>query len=100
MARIVVEIPDKLVADLEPVLTARGLRFEELVRLYARSLVTSSKTNAALTVDSEVPFGKFKGELLGVVIRAEPQYINWVLANYDRIKLAPDALQLLEEVTK
>lgn len=96
--RLVVEIPDKLAGQLEGVLIKRGLSVDEVVRLYVRSLVTTSERLAALGIRSEMPIGKFKGEEVGVVIRADPSYVAWMLANSSAFKLTPEALALLEAV--
>lgn len=96
--RLVVELPDRLAGQLEAVLLKRGLSVDEVVRLYVRSLVTTCERLAALGVHSEMPMGKFKGEEVGVIIRADPGYITWMLANSSSFKLAPEALALLEAV--
>ncbi len=98
MPRLVVNLPDKLYADLESILIERNLSFEEVVRLYCRSMVTTNARSMALTLGAEMPFGKFKGEPIDVVIRADPGYVGWMLANNERFLLAPDALQLYEFV--
>jgi uncharacterized protein (DUF3820 family) len=96
--RVRVEVPDRLAAQIEPVLLQRGLSLDEVVRLYLRSLVTTSERMAALDVKSEMPFGKFKGEQIGVIIRVDPDYVAWMLANSKSFKLTPEALSLLEAV--
>jgi len=98
MPRLVVNLPDKLYAELEGILVERNLSFEEVVRLYCRSMVTTNARTMALQLGSEMPFGKFKGEPIDVVIRADPGYVGWMLANNERFILAPEALQLYEFV--
>lgn len=45
-----IKLPLSLIEKLEPVLLARGLSLDETVRLYLRSLVTSSERMAALSL--------------------------------------------------
>jgi uncharacterized protein (DUF3820 family) len=95
--RVVVQLPAELVADLEPLLQSRGLSVDEVCRLYLRSLVTTSQKSRALELTSVMPFGKYKGERLEVIIRAAPEYIRWLIGEKD-LKISPEALQLLEEI--
>jgi hypothetical protein len=97
--KVRVEIPDKLVEKLELILIARSLSLDEVVRLYLRALVSSSERMAPLGLMAEMPFGKFKGEELGVIIRADPDYVSWLVGNSAHFKLSPEALALLETVT-
>lgn len=96
-AQLKIEIPLPLLAKLEPIIKERGLTVSEVCGLYLRSLVTTSERNRALDLDSEMPLGKFKGEQVGVVIRAEPRYVAWLLGTTTSFKLGPEALQLLED---
>lgn len=90
-------LPKDLLKKLEPVLKAKGLTIDEVARLYFRSLVTTSATNKALEPNDIMSIGKFKDEFVGVIIKADPSYINWLLEHSNSFKLGPKALQLLEE---
>ena len=91
-----VSIPAKLARDIKPVLSARGLQLDEVVRLYLRSMVTSAARSKALTLTSQLPFGKYQGELVEVVARAEPGYIQWLVANSNSVKFEPEVLLVVE----
>lgn len=98
-AQIKVNLPAALLAKLEPVLDAKGLTVDEVCSLYLRTLVTASERTRALSLSDEMPFGKFKGETLRVIIRAEPRYISWMLGlDGSNLRLEPEALDLLEKV--
>lgn len=92
-----VSIPAKLVRDIKPVLAARGLSLDEVVRLYLRSMVTSVARSKALALTSQFPFGKYQGELVEVVARAEPGYIQWLVANSNSVKFEPEVLLVVEQ---
>lgn len=98
--QVKISLPKGLTEKLEPLLLERDLTLDEVVRLYLRALVTTSERSRALDLRSEMPLGKFKGEELAVVIRSEPKYVSWLLAEVEGFKLAPDALALLEQVQK
>lgn len=93
---LTVNLPTKLADDILSLLSDRGLELDEVVRLYLRSMVTTSKRGRALNVNDEFQFGKYKDEEVGVIIRAEPSYIQWCLKNLEHFNLDPDALVLLE----
>lgn len=93
-----IQLPTKLVDDIAPLLADRGLNLNEVIRLYLRSMVTTAKRGRALGVNDEFQFGKYKDEEVGVIIRAEPTYIQWCLENIETFHLDPDALILLEAI--
>ncbi len=92
-----VSIPADLVRSIKPVLAARGLTLDEVVRLYLRSMVTSVARSKALALTSQFPFGKYQGELVEVVARAEPGYIQWLVANSNSVKFDPEVLLVVEQ---
>lgn len=93
-----VEVPQKLALEVEQLLLTKGLSLDDTVRLYLRAMVTSSERNKALGLDSEMPFGKYKGELIEVVLRAEPNYVSSLVSNGKSIKFQPEVLELLKEI--
>lgn len=99
MTRVVVRLPPSLLGDLEPILAARELTIDKVIRLYLRSLVTTSKRTGAIGLADEMPIGKFKGEPLETVIRAEPKYVEWLLGKVETFRVTPDALDLIDELT-
>jgi len=95
-----VNLPKRLVEDLETLLMERHLTIDDVCRLYLRSLVTQNKSLRAVDLDDEMPYGKYKGEALAVIIKTDPQYISWFLSNGKSFKITPEALALLEEITQ
>jgi len=93
-----INLPVKLVTELEPVLATKGLSLDEAVRLYLRSLVTTSARGRALELDSVMPFGKYQGEVVEVIVRAEPSYIRFLIANVESCNFTPAVLALLDGV--
>ena len=93
-----IELPTRLLNELEPLLKDKNLTLDETVRLYLRSLVTRSKKNAAMAPGDDFTFGKYKDEELTVVIRAEPDYVVWCQNNLENFHLTPEAQALLDEM--
>lgn len=92
-------LPIELLKRLEPVLAGRKLKLEDVVQLYLRSLVNTA--GAALNPDDDMPIGKYRGATVGSVIRTEPRYVGWLLAQPSiSLKLSPESLELLELVVE
>jgi hypothetical protein len=45
-----------------------------------------------------MPFGKFQGMIVETIIRAEPKYVSWLIAESQNFRLDPDALELLDTI--
>jgi antitoxin component of RelBE/YafQ-DinJ toxin-antitoxin module len=99
-AELKVKLPLKLANDVEEILFKRGLTMDEVVRLYLRSLVTASKRNRALRLDSIIEFGKYNGETVETIVRADPSYVNWLVSTSTKIKFDPEVLELLERLAE
>lgn len=93
-----IELPMKLLNQVEQVLVGKQLSVNDAVRLYLRAMVTASERGKALKLDSVMPFGKFKDETLEVVVRAEPKYILWLIDKSTTVKFDPEVLELLEKL--
>lgn len=91
-------IPQTLWDELEPLLKVRDLELSDVVRLYARQLVLSSKKGRPMGLEDKFNFGKFKDETLELALKVEPDYIVWLIQNKDGFNLQPEALQLLEDL--
>lgn len=95
---VTIHLPTQLYRDVSALLEDRHLTLDEVVRLYMRALLTTSKRGMALGLDDDIGFGKYRGEKLEVVIRAEPSYIVWCMQNMENFLLGPDALALLQQL--
>lgn len=93
-----VTLPKDLWEELEPLLQARDLAFSDVVRLYGRQLVLSSKKGRPMGLEDKFTFGKFKDETLELTLKVEPDYVIWLIQNKDGFSLQPEALALLEEL--
>jgi len=94
-----VKLPRHIWRKLEPILRERKLTLDDFIRLYARSMVTAQEQLKSTDLGDEMPIGKYRGESLEVIIRTEPGYIRWLLANSDTFSITPEAHALLLEVT-
>jgi len=95
---LLVEIPRNLYEEVNKLATDRDITVGDIVRLYFRTLVTANKSKAVIDLKDEMPFGKFQGETLEIIIKAEPKYVLWMIKNNERFEIAPDAMKLMEEI--
>lgn len=93
--KLKVNIADDLAERLETILLERSLTLDELVGLYVRSLCNSIDAGKALGIDSVMPFGKYKGERVGVIAKAEPGYIRYLMGGERPVLLEPEVQELV-----
>jgi hypothetical protein len=92
---IVLRLETKLVDDINAVLSQRGTDIETYIRLQLRAFRHAGKI---LSLSDRLNFGKFSGELVEDVCRAEPGYIEWIVANSSSARFHEDVLKLLEDL--
>jgi hypothetical protein len=88
-----IDLPTKLVSQARERLDGRGITLEEYLRLHLRVMVRTPPSILALT--DEIPFGKYRGEIVEVVCRADPGYMTWMVAQNGKTQFGLDVLQLL-----
>lgn len=86
---------DLVVAATEK-LAERGLSLTEYLSLHLRLLVRSN--TKVLGLDDALPFGKFAGERVETVARAEPGYILWLIQNA-KGRFDEPTQQLIDDLT-
>lgn len=92
---IVLKLETKLVDDINAVLEQRGTNIETYIRLQLRAFRHAGKI---LGLRDRLNFGKFSGELVEDVCRAEPGYVEWLIANSTSARFHQDVLDILEEL--
>lgn len=95
VAGIVLRLETKLVNDINAVLSQRGTNIETYIRLQLRAFRHAGKI---LGLSDRLNFGKFSGELVEDVCRAEPGYLEWIIANSSSARFHEDVLKLLEDL--
>lgn len=50
----------------------------------------------ALSVLDAMPFGKYRGQIVGTVIEEDAEYVAWLLRETENFDLDEDALRYLE----
>lgn len=90
-----IRVKKSLAESLEPILKARGLTLDQTVGLYLRGMVNASDRSRALRLEDEIPFGKYQGETLDTIARADPQYLHFII-NLGKTRLDPEVFALLE----
>lgn len=91
-----IQIDSELASDLEQILLERNLSLDEAVGLYLRSMIYSASSGRALLMESKMPFGKYRGELVGTIAKAEPNYLKFLLGSKNPINLSPEVLEFLK----
>lgn len=92
---IEVELPEDLAASVAEILVERQLELNDLVRLYLRSFVIASRRFGLLKLTDEMPFGKYRGETLEIIIRTDPHYVSWMIDNNDTFRVDQTAMALI-----
>lgn len=92
-AQVTLELPVKLYEKASSILYARGTTLDDFVRL---QLLRLTKNEKFYDVQDPMTFGKYRDELVGTIIRADPEYMVWCLQNVAGFGLTPQALDLLQ----
>jgi len=91
-----VELPTKLVDQAKARLDTRGLTLSEYLALHLRLMVRVSPSH--LTLRDEMPFGKYRGEIVETVCRADPVYMTWLVSQNGKTGFDTDVIELLNEM--
>lgn len=94
--RLVVD--SDLLDEAENILARRGTTLENYLQLQLRALVSADKRYRPLTLRDYMPYGKFKGENIENIIRAEPTYIAWLVGESETFSLDSEARTVLQEI--
>lgn len=95
-ATITIKLDSALKKSVIALMKERGTTIETYVRLQLRAM-TGDK--AMLCLSDKMNFGKYYGEPVEDVVRANPGYIRWIITKAENgCKFGPDVLALLEEM--
>lgn len=89
---ITVAVPGDLLDKALAVLDSRGSSLEDHVRLQLRRLIRKPKVYG---LEDVITFGKYRGEHMNAIIRADPSYATWCLRNIEGFTLSTEALEVL-----
>lgn len=90
------ELDETLVKRVNDVLGARGTDLATYVRLQLRAFRSAM---SLLSLDDKMPIGKYTGELVEDICRADPSYVEWLAANATSAKFDVDVLDLLSSLS-
>lgn len=94
-----INVSKALTEQLEPLLKERGLTLDQAVGLYLRGMVNTSASARALRLADTMPFGKYEGETVETIVRAQPDYIKFIMG-LGKTRFDPEVLGLLEKLTE
>jgi len=83
------------VDELLALANKRGASPSQLLSLMVRSF---DRKPIVVGLHEVLSFGKYRGEICEVAIRADPRYFNWVVKEAEGVKLTPDAELLVAEL--
>lgn len=92
-----ISLPKDLVDEVNGMLAPRGTDVQTYLRLQLRAF---RRAKNILELADKMPFGKYQGEIIEDVVRADPGYVNWLLVNHDKVQFAPEVTALIEELDK
>lgn len=85
--------------DLQLLAEERGMTTDQLISTWVRN--GRRRDIKPYGAGDLLRFGQYGGEPVDNVIRTDPAYIKWLLANaQDRFTLAPDMLSLYETMSR
>jgi hypothetical protein len=89
-------IPRGLYESLQAIGDMRDVHPETIIRLHMMAYVRAYLRHQLFQAGDVMPYGQYKGALIEDVIKVNPRYIHYLIANSDTFKLDKDALELLE----
>jgi len=90
-----VRLPEQLMNNLDAVLTSRGITATDLVRIAVKAVLRQTKY---YDLQDPLQFGRYYGETLETVARANPSYVDWCLRNIEGFCVSEAALDLLRSL--
>jgi len=93
--KVTIRIDAKLFKEATAILGERGVDLEAYLGLHVRALARSKQL---LTLRDKFTFGKYGGELVENVVRGDPRYMSWALANVTWTRFGPDVMALADEL--
>lgn len=94
-ATLTIKLDGALKREVTKLFKERGTSVETFIRLQLKAM-TCDKT--ILRLEDKMNFGKYYGEPVEDVVRTNPGYVSWILANSSTPKFGPDVIALLEEL--
>lgn len=91
-----IAIPADLATKAQEVLSLSGTDVETFVRL---QLGAFCRARSILHLDDKMNFGKYIGEKVEDVVRADTNYAKWLLGLDGFAKFGPDVMLLVETLT-
>ncbi len=91
-------IPSEMAAQLEEILAERKLTVEDMTLLYLRSFLLNAVKDRCMMLHDKMPFGKYQGSSLELIIKSDPNYIVWLLSNSKSFAIEIEAMELLKDV--
>lgn len=90
-----IALPKILASEVEDILAQRSMTMSEYVAVALRAM---PKDATVLYLDTLLPFGKYRGETVEMVTRADPAYIIWMSENVGRVRIADNVTHLANEL--
>lgn len=78
-----VGLPTDLVKEVNDTLMTRGSSVEQFLTIHLQAFLRQqmSQTSQLFGLDDTLPWGKYAGTTIDVLVRTEPGYIQWLIDN-------------------
>lgn len=93
-----VPIDRGLFEALEAIGGMRDIHPHTIIAIQMTAYVRAFERSQVLMLRDIMPYGQYKGELVEDVIKVNPRYIQYLVANSNNFRLDTDAIELLESL--
>lgn len=93
-----IKLPSGVGDRLDALAKKRGTTADVIVRM---SLMSTLSQQKVVEIDSVLQFGKYTGQLMADVVKADPGYVRWCVDNLNHVEFSDevrDALMKVERV--
>lgn len=87
-----------LYAGLEAIAKMREIDTYKLIEMQLQKFVRAYERAQVLKPTDTMPYGQYKGYFVSDVIKADPRYINYLLANSSNFALDTESIDLMNRL--
>lgn len=89
-------IPGTILKEAKNLIKDRGVTLDEVIALYLTAMVNGVNQGKALKLDSTMPFGKYRGALVSVIVAADPGYLRYLIGTDKPLVVEPEVMEKLK----
>lgn len=93
-----INIPTDIYDQIIPICKERGLSLEEVIEVQLTKMANAAEKFKPIGLLDIMPFGQYKGNLVEILVRADPRYIKWVSETSETITFTDGVLTLMDSI--